>query len=65
MEQNEEATKNRAPYNLFTDQNKTVTLGFLNERKYRNMHQEVLSKEMEIKEPYKIPLPGKKPEFIY
>jgi hypothetical protein len=41
--------------------NKTVTLGFLNERKYRNMHQEVLSKEMEIKEPYKIPLPGKKP----
>jgi hypothetical protein len=34
-------------------------------RKYRNMHQEVLSKEMEIKEPYKIPLPGKNLGFIY
>jgi hypothetical protein len=35
-------------------------------RKYRNMHQEVLSKEVEIKEPYKIPLPGSKNlEFIY
>jgi hypothetical protein len=35
-------------------------------RKYRNMHQEVLSKEVEIKEPYKYLYPGsKKPGFIY
>jgi hypothetical protein len=42
-------TNTEQPLTIFTDENKTVTLGFLNEKKYRNMHQEVLSKEVEIK----------------
>jgi hypothetical protein len=45
---------------FFTDdQNKTVTLGFLNE-KVRICTRKCFRRKWKLKEPYKIPLPGSK-----
>jgi hypothetical protein len=70
LEQNEEATKTNTEHPLqsfFTDdQNKTVTLGFLNEKEVQEYAPgSAFEGKWKLKEPYKIPLPGSKKPGIY